>query len=120
MKTTRRIRCACEQVLWEWKKGTIHADGLNAIAYDDNSGTLYACGYTAGDFSEPLDADPAPPSKRKDAVVLALKASTQELLWLKSYSSGPDADRDDDALAITFDRSGMLHVSGKTNGKGAL
>ena len=100
-------------------EGTIHADGLNAIAYDDSSGTLYACGYTAGNFSEPLDADPAPASKNLDVVVLAFNTLTQELLWRKVFTSGPDVDRDDEAHAITFDRSGMLHVSGKTRGKGA-
>lgn len=103
-------------MIWEWHHGTIHADGLNAIAYDDGSGILYACGYTAGDFSEPLD----PVSKPEDAVVLALDTSTQELLWLKSFSSGPDVDRIDAALAITFDRNGVLHVSGRTTGKGVL
>lgn len=107
-------------MLWEWRYGTVHSDGLTAIAYDHDSGILYACGYTAGDFSEPLDADPVPDAKAQDAVVLALDTSTRELLWLKSFSSGPDVDRADEALAITFDRSGVLHVSGRTRGKGAL
>lgn len=105
-------------MLWEWRNGTVHSDGLNAIAFDDESGVLYACGYTAGNFSEPLDAVPEPDEKPQDAVVLALNTSTQELLWLKSFSSGPDVDRAEEALAITFDRNGVVHVSGRTKGKG--
>ncbi len=105
-------------MIWEWQHGTIHSDGITGLAYDDQSDVLFACGYTAGNFSEPLDADPAPGSKKEDAVVLALDASTSELLWLRSFSSGPLVDRQDEALAITFDRNGVLHVSGETKGKG--
>jgi len=105
-------------VIWEWKNGTIHSDGIKGLAYDEESGALFACGYTAGNFSEPLDADPAPDAKNEDAVVLALNVSTTELLWLRSFSSGPLVDRQDEAFAITFDRNGVLHVSGETKGKG--
>lgn len=105
-------------MIWTWRYGTVHVDVLHDIAYDDQAGILYACGYTEGDFLDSLDADPKPDTKPRDAVVLALDAATRELVWLRSFTSGPLADRWDEALAITFDRNGVVHVSGNTNGKG--
>lgn len=98
--------------------GTIYLDTLTDLAFDDENGVLYACGYTRGNFSYALDADPAPDFKPLDMVVLALDPSTQETIWLKTYTSGPLVDRDDYAYAITFDRNGVLHVGGTTRGTG--
>ncbi|CAM9342721.1 unnamed protein product [Ectocarpus fasciculatus] len=106
------------QVLWTWMHGTIYLDTLTDLAFDDENGVLYACGYTRGNFSYALDADPAPDFKPLDMVVLALDPSTQETIWLKTYTSGPLVDRDDFAYAITFDRNGVLHVGGTTRGTG--
>lgn len=70
--------------------------------------------------------------KYADAVVLALNVSMMatlggthgaeggnpELVWLKSFASGPLMDRTEYAYAVTFDRNGVVHVSGTTQGKG--
>ncbi|CAN0376088.1 unnamed protein product, partial [Ectocarpus sp. 8 AP-2014] len=109
---------ATGQVLWTWTHGTIYSDILTDLAFDEENGVLYACGYTRGDFSYALDADPAPEVKLQDMVVLALDPSTQETIWLKTYTSGPLVDRADFAFTITFDRNGVLHVGGTTRGTG--
>ncbi|CBJ31465.1 conserved unknown protein [Ectocarpus siliculosus] len=109
---------ATGQVLWTWTHGTIYSDILTDLVFDEENGVIYACGYTRGDFSYALDADPAPEVKLQDMVVLALDPSTQETIWLKTYTSGPLVDRADFAFTITFDRNGVLHVGGTTRGTG--
>ncbi|CAM9935420.1 unnamed protein product [Ectocarpus sp. 6 AP-2014] len=109
---------ATGQVLWTWTHGTIYSDILTDLVFDEDNGVIYACGYTRGNFSYALDADPAPEVKLQDMVVLALDPSTQETIWLKTYTSGPLVDRADFAFTITFDRNGVLHVGGTTRGTG--
>lgn len=114
-------------MIWKWQHGTLYEDNVYDLAYDDQNGVLYACGYTTGSFSESLTEE-----KYADAIVFALNVSMMAtlgatysvdeggpaLIWLKSFASGPLMDRTEYAYAITYDRNGVVHVSGTTQGKG--
>ncbi|CAN0110581.1 unnamed protein product [Ascophyllum nodosum] len=123
------LEAASGLTVWTWQVGTMDDEAVLALAYGDDSGVLYACGYTTGNISDEFSAQ-----ETSDVVVAALNATDGNTIWLRAFSSDL-VNGDDVAYALTYVAStdvdnnsgggnfpgtrenGVLHVSGSTSGK---
>ncbi|CAM9713153.1 unnamed protein product, partial [Discosporangium mesarthrocarpum] len=97
-------------LLWVWQNGTDNKDRINGLDMNEDGSVLYTVGETNGVF-----APGGSTGDDLDVIVLALNATSQELLW--AYQGDSAEHSDDYAHSVAYDSTnGLLVVAGGTYG----